>query len=383
MRRHAAAAVAISSTLAMLLVMATPSFAAHVRVDVGGSGDYLTISEGIDAVSSGDTVLVAPGTYTGSGNRNLEFHGKAIVVRSELGQDVTIVDCQGLGRGFFFESGESTSSVLDGFTVTHGYGNTGAGIRCDASSPIIANCRLIENTATTVTSGGGGMACWSGSSPTLMNVLFSGNQGDYGGGLLTAQGSAPLIVDARFDGNTGLRRGGGWYCEYATEPYTIGNCDFRDNVVTTPGESYGGALYLYGTSAEVTGVTFARNSAVNGDCIAVVVGANPIISNTILSYGIDDEPISCDGYSTPTTFNCVVYGHADGDSLCGTRHDNLFVNPLFCDLEAGDLTVCADSPCLPPHNPWSGFVGRYGEGCPNCDSPVEARSWGAIKALYR
>jgi len=29
------------------------------------------------------------------------------------------------------------------------------------------------------------------------------------------------------------------------------------------------------------------------------------------------------------------------------------------------------------------LIGAWDWGCPDCDSPVEARSWGVIKALYR
>ena len=45
--------------------------AATIRVDVSGSGDYLSIGEGIAAADVGDTVLVAPGTYTGPLNRGI------------------------------------------------------------------------------------------------------------------------------------------------------------------------------------------------------------------------------------------------------------------------------------------------------------------------
>jgi len=41
------------------------------------------IQEAIDAASSGDTVIIMRGDYTGEGNRDLDFDGKAITVRGE------------------------------------------------------------------------------------------------------------------------------------------------------------------------------------------------------------------------------------------------------------------------------------------------------------
>ena len=57
---------------------------------------------GIDAAVAGDTVLVADGTYTGEGNRDIDFKGKAITVKSENGATNCIVDREGVGRGFHF-----------------------------------------------------------------------------------------------------------------------------------------------------------------------------------------------------------------------------------------------------------------------------------------
>ena len=90
----------------------------------GGTGDAPTIQAAIDSCAPGDTVLAAPGTYTGAGNRDIDFGGKAIIVTSLSGPEVTIVDCGGseseYHRGFYFHSGEDTTSVLRGFTIGTG-----------------------------------------------------------------------------------------------------------------------------------------------------------------------------------------------------------------------------------------------------------------------
>ena len=72
------------------------SQAATVRVPA----DQPTIQAGIDAAGTGDTVLVAPGIYTGAGNRDISFGGRGITLRSESGPGLTVIDCQSLGRAF-------------------------------------------------------------------------------------------------------------------------------------------------------------------------------------------------------------------------------------------------------------------------------------------
>ena len=79
--------------------------------------DQPTIQSGIYVATDGDTVLIADGTYTGPGNYNINFNGKAITVKSVNGPDSCIIDCQQWGREFLFYSGEVGTSVQEGLTI--------------------------------------------------------------------------------------------------------------------------------------------------------------------------------------------------------------------------------------------------------------------------
>jgi hypothetical protein len=79
-----------SVTVMVLCLFPCVVLAATIHVPA----DQPTIQAGIDAAVNGDTVLVADGTYTGVGNRDIDFKGKAITVKSENGPENCIIDCE-------------------------------------------------------------------------------------------------------------------------------------------------------------------------------------------------------------------------------------------------------------------------------------------------
>src|SRR5258708_40210806 len=94
--------------LTLLIASAVPALAATINVAAGQS-----IQAAINAASTGDTVLVAPGTYY----ENIDFKGKAITVISSGGAAQTIIDGGAKTSTVIFKTSELRNSILSGFTV--------------------------------------------------------------------------------------------------------------------------------------------------------------------------------------------------------------------------------------------------------------------------
>ena len=95
----------------LVLFLVQPVSGATYLVKPDGMGDFPTIQDAIDAAVPGDIVELADGTFTGPGNRELDYLGKAITVRSQSGQpENCVIDLEGTiydgYRGFHFHHGE-------------------------------------------------------------------------------------------------------------------------------------------------------------------------------------------------------------------------------------------------------------------------------------
>lgn len=231
---------------------------------------YNTIQEAIDACNNGDTVIVDPNTYTGPGNRDIDFKGKVITVRSTDVNDPnivaqTIIDCQSIGRGFIFKRGEGSGSVLNGLTIKNGYAEDpnpfydpnndpcgyGGAIYCKGSSPKISNCVITDNEADY---GGGAIFCDAGSDPNITNCDISYNYcGSY-----------------RYDVNQ-AQIGGGIYCRNSSP--IISGCTITENWVEGWWKKGAGG----GIACE--------------DSSAVIIDCNIFFNECWALYGVSGEPI--------------------------------------------------------------------------------------------
>jgi len=390
MRARTAAAVL---ALAVLVTAAGRAPAATVHVPA----DQPTIQAGIDAAGDGGTVIVAPGMYTGTGNRDIDFGGMNVTLVSSGGAASTVIDCEGLGCAFFFHTGEDSTSTIDGFTVRNGLADWGGAVRCQGASPTIQNCVFESNEASL---GGGAIHAESSSAPTVEDCVFAGNT-SCSGGAIYHSGAAGAVQRCTFNGNTATERGGAAYLSFIAET-TFRECVFQGNTAA----SGGGAVYSVNAESVFDGCTFVGNVAPTGGGAYVQANytppeflrctfadneggglyslqADPVISYCVFAFDRTEAGIVCAGSGVPEITHSFFFGNAGGDSLCGDHSDNVFEDPLFCDVFAGNVDYCSNSPCLVGANPWGEEVGSGSEGCPDCDSPVDMSTWGSVKWMYR
>jgi hypothetical protein len=296
----------LPGTLALgLTLLAAPSALANSQT-LHVPAQFATIQAAIDAAQTGDTVLVASGTYTGNGNRDLSFVGKGITVQSSDGPELTIIDVQGTSvepyRGFVFEHNESRAAILDGFTITGGATLPGAvndqfnggAIIIRSASPTIRNCHFVGNSS----------GCWGG-------AVYSGDTGASG-----AQAS-PLIENCLFQNNFTDDDGGGFFKwgfqSPAEQPTIIRNSVFINNGAAVTG----GAITDFGGSHLVLeNITVVGNTALFGSGMYV---GNTTIKNSIF-WGNSGDNLQMWGTNTVTHSN--VQGGAQGPG-------NMHVDPGF------------------------------------------------------
>jgi hypothetical protein len=254
--------------------------------------DQPTIQSAITVAVNGDVVLVSPGTYL----ENIDFKGKAIVIRSTGGPKVTIIDGSQKGTVVSFISGESLTSQLDGFTLQNGMKSSavffdGGGIAIGNSSATITG-NIIQNNA--ACGSGGGIAVYHGSPSIRNNVIRDNSQesscfgGNGGAGISIVGSSGGLsgdIVGNVIASNVWRTGDGGGISVNGSGTLLIQNNTIAGNTAAGPG--IGGGISVGNTSSPLIIQNLIYNNTANqggGIYLLVPEGNTPLlVNNTIVN----------------------------------------------------------------------------------------------------
>jgi len=355
------------------LILAIPCQARTITVDDDGPADFNTIQAAINNSNNGDIIIVSPGTYTGPGNRDINFLGKAITLRSTDPNDpnvvaATIIDCNGTEsephRGFYFDNYEDANSVLAGLTITNGYANQGGGIFCEQSSPTITNCDITGNSAGDefgMGFAGGGIFCKE-AVPTITNCVISKNYARHGGGVAGCDGpiSGCIITD-------------NWHSGLSNCNGPITDCAITTN---SAGRDGGG---LKQCNSEITDCNISNNTAehmggglshCNGTISNCIITGNSVIvegSGILGSQG--GGLFQCNGVIS----NCIISGNSaggDGGGLgsCGGSINSCIINGNSAQYDGGGLSYC--DALITNCTIYGNSADKRGGGIFNCSRPI-------------
>jgi len=416
----------IISMFGILVIM---SFIVSANV-INVPADQPSIQAGIDAATTGDTVLVADSTYY----ENINFKGKAITVASHFyidGDnthiDSTIIDGShntnpDSGSVVYFISEEDTNSVLCGFTITGGTGTyisfiqawDGGGIFCfNSGTKIINNYIEYNSIVSPVQAGSGGI----GVNPLGSNhwVIIKHNRIRYN----TTQGvnwtlgaalmvfSNAYIVDNIITNNLGNNHNGVPPALVTGVVYfgddtlgvtrnvvTISNNIVSHNTVTSNLHAcYGGGIHGVGSQVfikdnEITYNTVNGHSASNGGGIDVVrVGQGSEIANNYIAYNEVTGGLGNGGGMRTLGGHIKIYNNlivhnsayrGAGAYLYKFGHDSLINNTFannYASVFGGGLYIDNSHPTIVNTILW--------DSCDqSIDTEIKIRNGGSIDIIY-
>ena len=313
---------------------------------IGVPSDASTIQAGINAASSGDTVLVQPGRHFES----IDFKGKDIVVgslylatRDSSYIINTIIHASWKNTVVTFQSGETSAAELCGFTITAGVSqgsvmnhlNPGGGICCKNASPYLHHL-IVEGNESQLE--GGGLYLEKSDSVVEYCVIRNNFAVGEGGGLNLYKGNH-IITNCIIDNNLGY--GGGIHCVNSIASiYKVLMTNNRQNT-----------MIISSSEMNIINCTIANNDPeiyIYHSKVNIVNSIFWNINPQIIITGHNDHPelpISCVSIAYSN-----IRGGKDkiivvGDSLY-YKDNNINIDPLFKDMINNDFSLKPNSPCI-------------------------------------
>jgi hypothetical protein len=391
---HRARCVPILASILVVLVTTAFVLPAWGRTIRHVPSEYATIQAAVTAAQPGDSILIAPGTYTGVGNRDVLVGQKVIYVRGVGGPGSVVIDAEDLANGISFAEAPGYTSSLRGVTIRHG---NPYGIHVYDNSPTFSDCRLESCRTGALLADYDGMLIDStiegcqnvgimisgGSVCTVRNTEIRSNDGEYGAGIQIISAS-PTIENCIISGNDAIYDGGGIYAEDSAVSLSYVALTGNRALVT------GGGIRLLTTTLQTEHTTISRNITGQSGAGVSCPNSDATFGHTILwgnCTGAGGREILVDpGSSARFVCSAVDQTGVSGAGTIVYETSAIFNDPLFCDMgpcpveatTAGNFYLASGSPC---YGGSCGYIGKFINSCEF--TRTEGSSWGRIKALFR
>ncbi|WP_176014997.1 right-handed parallel beta-helix repeat-containing protein [Victivallis sp. Marseille-Q1083] len=356
----------VMTTTASLSTQAATYYVDASRPDDTGSGlseaaAKKSIKAAVNAAkaAAGDHIIqVKQGTYTGADNREIEFGGKNIQLKSTAGAATTIIDLAQSGRFLYLHNNETkTGSSVEGFTVQNGSYSSGTAITLSSAGLTIKNCIFKDNIYTS-----GGTVSTSGGDIDVIGCKFINNSqassggypggGPTSGGALISNNGTVSVTGCEFVGNTGYN--GGAILSYGAN-FTIKQSKFTGNTAS----GSGGALYVMQASSTapttvIENSLFTNNTAASAGGFGQFNGTVTIKNCTIydnITNGTSTSSVDLAFSNNMSIYNTILIGKFSGTpgtlqycctNAAATGTGNMNTDPQLTPV--GWLT--ASSPCI-------------------------------------
>ena len=244
---------------------------------------FETLSDAVNAIPNGGSGVIAVkgGTYTGSGNRNVQINNKEVTIMPKsdgdhvtFSGDHTTLGYMTVAPSYFLTVGSNSKLIIEDITITGyfadsalkftagsegyisdcefnkiknpaGYGSCGNPINAQNSNLALDGCTFEEN----------GPTLFKNTIVNIDDCTFTSNYGNYGGAINADSSTYLNVTNSEFSDNTAVEQGG---AIYATN-LELHSTEFYGNFA-----NLGGAVYITSQSDSLINITycvFDTNSA--------------------------------------------------------------------------------------------------------------------------
>ena len=299
-------------------------FALHAQTTYMVPSQYASIQAAVGVAKSGDTILVAPGTYYGE----IQLINKSLTLKSTGGASQTILDGLTLSVVLNITTNADVKTVVDGFTIQHGM-----------SSSVPAD---------------GGVLLFGGGA-TLQNNIFINN---HGYNVDAGNNSAVVMLNNTI--STATTENGG--CVPAAGLLLSGTLkDINNNVIVSDisGNKFtGDGTACSGPGIQISGVTSAtvENNIITGTTLAMNIDATNSIVRQNVVYGnqsgalyLDVPYITSGGANVPSAGPpaAIVVNNTFFNNLSTSGTAEVVLDKLYAKIAMYNNLVVSNTATLP------------------------------------